>query len=89
MKVKKWYEKYNYVLMTEEFKYRIAENPSFSIDKHIDDLELYIEGEIDELERSFDGKYDEKLLKSFRKQKTFWGIYKRESTLQAIIDHEL
>lgn len=89
MKEKKWYKKYNYVLMTEELKKRIAENSSFSIDKHISDLQLYIEGEIDEHERSFDGNYDEKLLESFRKQKSFWEIYKRESSIQAIIDHEL
>lgn len=76
---KRWSKEYDYDLMDQQLKVEIEVNPNFTINKHLENLQSWIDFEINE--KNTGGDFDEPNYNHFIKTKVFWESYRRQNTI--------
>lgn len=75
---KKWYERYNYGLMDQQFKVEIERNPNFNIEENIKDLKSLLLVEMGNYWVGFDIFCHERYL-YYNRTIRYWKRYKKEN----------
>lgn len=78
---KKWYERYNYDLMDQQFKVEIKKNPDFNIEENIEDLRSLRKYEMGKYWYG-DDIYSHKTVLYCERTIRYWKKYKIQKEIQ-------